>query len=85
MEEADILGDKIAVMSRGRLKGVGQSLHLKNKFGSGYRVSFLCVRHNLIEKIKHEIAMMNIKAVLEEDESKINSENVESASELGNN
>jgi len=32
MEEADILGDKIAIMKEGRLASVGTSLHLKNKF-----------------------------------------------------
>ena len=33
MEEADALGDKIAVMHHGRLRAVGTSLFLKNKFG----------------------------------------------------
>ena len=39
MEEADILGDRIGIMARGRLRCVGTSLRLKNRFGSGYRVS----------------------------------------------
>ena len=33
MEEADILGDNVAVMSGGRLQAFGTSLHLKNKYG----------------------------------------------------
>ena len=39
MEEADILGDRIAVMSKGKLQAVGTSLRLKSKFGSGYRLT----------------------------------------------
>ena len=38
MEEADTLGDIISIMSMGRLHCIGTSLHLKNKFGSGYRM-----------------------------------------------
>ncbi|KAI8468323.1 MAG: hypothetical protein J3K34DRAFT_523031 [Monoraphidium minutum] len=36
MEEADILGDRIAIMARGRLKAIGSSLRLKQKYGAGY-------------------------------------------------
>lgn len=35
MEEADILGDRIAIMARGELKAIGTSLRLKQKFGAG--------------------------------------------------
>ena len=31
MEEADILGDRVAIMSGGKLTCIGSSLHLKNK------------------------------------------------------
>jgi ABC-type multidrug transport system ATPase subunit len=37
MEEADILGDRIAIMARGRLRALGSSLRLKQRFGSGYQ------------------------------------------------
>ncbi|TDH07266.1 hypothetical protein EPR50_G00104130 [Perca flavescens] len=36
MEEADILGDRIAIISHGKLCGVGSSLFLKNQLGTGY-------------------------------------------------
>lgn len=38
MEEADVLGDRIAIMARGRIKAIGSSIRLKQKFGSGYQV-----------------------------------------------
>ncbi|KAG0211088.1 ATP-binding cassette sub- A member 1 [Mortierella sp. GBA30] len=41
MEEADILGDRICVMAHGRLRAIGNSVHLKNKFGAGYRISLV--------------------------------------------
>ena len=39
MDEADILCDRIAIMSRGRLKTCGSSLFLKNRFGLGYHLT----------------------------------------------
>jgi len=36
MDEADELGDRIAVMSKGKLKTCGTSLFLKKKYGIGY-------------------------------------------------
>ena len=35
MDEADVLGDRIAIMSKGKLKTSGSSLFLKKKFGLG--------------------------------------------------
>ena len=39
MEEAEILGDRIAVMSHGKLQAIGSSLELKSKYGSGYHMN----------------------------------------------
>jgi len=39
MEEADILGDKISIMAKGRIRCVGSSLRLKQRFGAGYKIS----------------------------------------------
>lgn len=39
MEEADVLGDRIAIMARGNLRCIGSSLRLKQKFGTGYQLS----------------------------------------------
>jgi ATP-binding cassette subfamily A (ABC1) protein 3 len=44
MEEADILGDKIAIMKDGYIAAVGTNLRLKNKFGTGYSVTILAER-----------------------------------------
>jgi len=39
MEEADVLGDRIAIMAHGKVRCVGNSLHLKKRFGDGYRIN----------------------------------------------
>lgn len=39
MDEADLLGDRIAIMGDGQLKCVGSSLFLKNIFGVGYNMT----------------------------------------------
>ena len=41
MDEADILGDRIAILSDGILKSCGSSLFLKNKFGIGYHLTMV--------------------------------------------
>lgn len=42
MEEADLLGDSLAVMDKGKLQAQGTSMELKNTYGSGYGLS--CVK-----------------------------------------
>lgn len=43
MDEADVLGDRIAIMADGELKCCGTSFFLKKRFGTGYRL--VCVKH----------------------------------------
>ncbi|RID79514.1 hypothetical protein BRARA_A02247 [Brassica rapa] len=48
MEEADILGDRIGIMAKGRLRCIGTSIRLKSRFGTGFitTVSFLENKNN---------------------------------------
>ena len=48
MDEADYLGDRIGIMKDGKLKCVGSSVFLKNKFGAGYNLS-------IVKKIKEKV------------------------------
>lgn len=41
MDEADILGDRIAIISQGKLCCCGSSLFLKSRFGSGYYLTLV--------------------------------------------
>lgn len=41
MDEADILGDRIGIMCRGKLTCLGSSLFLKNRFGVGYNLNII--------------------------------------------
>eukprot|EP01025_Chloroclados_australasicus_P050566 TRINITY_DN5830_c0_g3_i2.p1 TRINITY_DN5830_c0_g3~~TRINITY_DN5830_c0_g3_i2.p1 ORF type:complete len:1015 (-),score=90.81 TRINITY_DN5830_c0_g3_i2:310-3354(-) len=59
MEEADILGDVVGIMARGRLRCLGSSLRLKQKFGAGYLVGVSVVSQkqlstNNVDKINNE-------------------------------
>jgi ABC-type multidrug transport system ATPase subunit len=38
MDEADILGDRIAIMAEGDVQCCGSSLFLKNRYGVGYNL-----------------------------------------------
>jgi ABC-type multidrug transport system ATPase subunit len=56
MDEADLLGDRIAIMADGSLKCVGSSLFLKRKFGIGYNLSLVSSSPTVIvEKIETEL------------------------------
>lgn len=39
MDEADILGDRIGIMAKGKMTCLGSSMFLKEKFGFGYNMS----------------------------------------------
>ncbi|KAJ0055813.1 hypothetical protein NL108_012856, partial [Boleophthalmus pectinirostris] len=41
MDEADILGDRIAIISNGKMRCCGSSLFLKKQFGSGYYLTLV--------------------------------------------
>ena len=44
MDEADQLGDRIAIMHHGKLRCLGSPLFLKSKFGVGYNITMTKVR-----------------------------------------
>ena len=41
MDEADILGDRIGIMAKGKMTCLGSSIFLKNKFGVGYNLTIV--------------------------------------------
>lgn len=41
MDEADYLGDRIGIMGDGQMLCCGSNVFLKNKFGSGYLITFV--------------------------------------------
>jgi ATP-binding cassette, subfamily A (ABC1), member 3 len=57
MDEADILGDRIAIMADGELKTVGSSFFLKKRFGTGYRL--ICEKKNGCRAQKLEEVLKN--------------------------
>lgn len=66
MEEADILGDRICVMAHGRLRAIGNSIHLKNKFGAGYRISIM-TDPSTTEQVKAIVETKVPGAILKDD------------------
>ncbi|ODM97667.1 ATP-binding cassette sub-family A member 3 [Orchesella cincta] len=64
MEEADLLGDRIAIMSQGVMQCVGSSLFLKKKYGGGYHLVIVktqeCVVENITNVLKTAIPDIEI-------------------------
>ena len=46
MDEADILGDRIGIMTKGKMTCLGSSIFLKNKFGVGYNLTVVKPSHH---------------------------------------
>lgn len=66
MEEADILGNRIAIMTYGRICAVGDSMELKNRFGKGYAVTVVS-EPNQVDKTKNELKERFPSAVLKDE------------------
>ncbi|RWS13138.1 ATP-binding cassette sub-family A member 1-like protein [Dinothrombium tinctorium] len=56
MEEADVLGDRIAIMSEGLIRCIGSSMFLKRRFGAGYHLTFAKSDNYSNRKFKDMIA-----------------------------
>ena len=41
MEEADVLGDRVAIMSHGKIQALGTALGLKKEYGGGYKMNVI--------------------------------------------
>lgn len=59
MDEADVLGDRIAIISHGQLCCLGSSLFLKNRYGSGYYLTLVRGDHDIDEEaiLKSQLLM----------------------------
>jgi hypothetical protein len=62
MAEAERLSDRIAIMGNGRLVALGNALHLKSRFGEGYRIS---VVSNDVEALRLLVQTDELEAVRE--------------------
>ncbi|OON19963.1 ABC transporter, ATP-binding protein, partial [Opisthorchis viverrini] len=62
MDEADVLGDRIAILSQGRLRCCGTSLFLKSNHGQGY---YLILTRDRTEQTESTSTSSNVQAVLD--------------------
>jgi len=55
MDEADILGDRIAIMSEGQVQCTGSSLFLKKRYGVGYNLVMAKRERRLLPEVDNFI------------------------------
>ena len=65
MDEADYLGDRIAIMAGGKLVALGSNIYLKNEYGVGYNITFVkkdisCPSDPIMRTIWKHISTANI-------------------------
>ncbi|XP_004706220.1 phospholipid-transporting ATPase ABCA3 [Echinops telfairi] len=65
MDEADLLGDRIAIMAQGELQCCGSSLFLKQKYGAGYHMTLVKEPHCKPEAIARLVHQHVPSATLE--------------------
>uniref|UniRef100_A0A7N4NZL8 ABC transporter domain-containing protein n=1 Tax=Sarcophilus harrisii TaxID=9305 RepID=A0A7N4NZL8_SARHA len=65
MDEADLLGDRIAIMAKGDLQCCGSSLFLKHKYGAGYHLIMVKEPQCKIKKISQLIYQYVPNATME--------------------
>ncbi len=58
MDEADILGDRIGIMCRGKLTCLGSPLFLKNRFGVGFNLNIIKQNNSKSGKFEDYIQSM---------------------------
>ncbi|EGR31530.1 hypothetical protein IMG5_107500 [Ichthyophthirius multifiliis] len=64
MEEADVLCNKIAIITKGTLRCIGNQIRLKNLYGQGYRLYINCLKNQICQQnISHLINDIVPKAV----------------------
>ncbi|XP_041352800.1 cholesterol transporter ABCA5-like [Gigantopelta aegis] len=60
MDEADILADRKAIISHGKLKCCGSSLFLKNRFGIGYHLNMVvdpdCIVDRVLDLLRQHVS-----------------------------
>ncbi|KAM4697953.1 phospholipid-transporting ATPase ABCA3 [Rhinophrynus dorsalis] len=65
MDEADLLGDRIAILAQGQLQCCGSPLFLKSKYGAGYHMVMVKEPHCQVEEITDLITSYVPNATLE--------------------
>lgn len=52
MEEADQLATRIAIMVKGKVACLGNSIYLKSRFGKDYRLSIICKEPEMVQETR---------------------------------
>ncbi|XP_022085288.1 ATP-binding cassette sub-family A member 2-like isoform X2 [Acanthaster planci] len=68
MDEADILGDRIAILSNGQLKCIGSSLFLKATFGDGYQLTLIKKPASLVENCNHSSSSQTLEETTQQSQ-----------------
>uniref|UniRef100_A0A3Q2H1J1 ATP binding cassette subfamily A member 3 n=1 Tax=Equus caballus TaxID=9796 RepID=A0A3Q2H1J1_HORSE len=66
MDEADLLGDRIAIMAKGELQCCGSSLFLKQKYGAGYHMTLVkephCNAEGISRLVHHHVPTATLES-----------------------
>ena len=72
LEEADILSDRIAIMVYGKIRCIGDSLFLKNRYGSGYTISIITNPNGAHSVQQHALQYFTDCTIVNKDECALN-------------
>ncbi|KPI84759.1 ATP-binding cassette protein subfamily A member 6 putative (ABCA6) [Leptomonas seymouri] len=66
LEEVEALADSVAIMADGALRCVGEKLHLKNKYGSGFELSLRIADTRMKQRVQDFVQKNFVNAVMNE-------------------
>ena len=72
MDEADVLGDRIAIMAEGKVQCCGSSLFLKNHYGVGYHIVMVKQPECKVQQITQLVKQFVPHSKLESNAGRIN-------------
>ncbi|VDL87414.1 unnamed protein product, partial [Nippostrongylus brasiliensis] len=64
MDEAELLGDRVAIMAKGRVYCCGTPQFLKKRFGTGYVMTVVAVENANVQDVANNLARVAAKYVL---------------------
>ncbi|RIA92292.1 P-loop containing nucleoside triphosphate hydrolase protein [Glomus cerebriforme] len=62
MEEAEVLCNKIGIMAQGTLRCIGSLLRLKEVYGKGFKLNFICKPNNVEKATKYIESLLPLNA-----------------------
>lgn len=81
MDEADVLGDRIAILAHGHLRCCGSSMFLKQRFGVGYTLTMVSCNSGGAKALENKV-VSTVRSIIDDDVQVLSSAGAELVMQL---